>query len=135
MPANNDSACVQTHYALGNIRKLSFAVTFDSGDGSFADAEVTAKIAGILLDLETNPGGTAPTDDYDVTIEDQHGHDVLEGVGADRDTADTEKVPIVYAQTALHPAVDETDTLTLKISGNAVNSATTVVEVYYMLGA
>jgi hypothetical protein len=134
MPANNDSACVQTHYALGNIRKLAFAATFDSGDGSFADATVTAKIEGRLLDLATNPGGTAPDDNYDVSIEDQHGHDVLETVGANRHTTNTQKVPVVYSGTSLHPTVDESDTLTLKISGNSTNSATTVIELYYALG-
>lgn len=134
MPPNNDSACTQTHYALGNIRKLVFDVTFDSGDGSFADAQITTKFEGRLLDVVTDPGGTAPTDNYDVTIEDQYGHDVLEGVGANRHTTNTQKVPVVYSGTSLHPTVDESDTLTLKIANNSVNSATTTIVLYYGLG-
>jgi hypothetical protein len=39
-------------------------------------------------------------------------------------------VPIVYTQTALHPSVDATDVLTLKIANNAVNSAIMVVKLY-----
>jgi hypothetical protein len=35
-------------------------------------------------------GAAAPTDNYDVTIVDENGVDVLAGLGADRDTANTE---------------------------------------------
>ena len=40
----------------------------------------------------------------------------------------------MYSGTSLHPTVDESDTLTLKIANNSVNSATTVIELYYGLG-
>jgi len=134
MPAAGDSACVETSYELGNIRKISFAVTFDSGDGSFADHVVTTKFEGRLIHLVTNPGAVAPTDNYDVTLVDQNGHDVLEGVGVDRDTADTEKARVVYAASSVHPVVDECDVLTLKIANQAVVSATTLIELTYALG-
>ena len=126
------------HNALGNIRSLVYTCTGDAADGTYPTAVLPA-IEGRLLDLVTNPGTTAPTDNYDVTVLDQHGHDVLEGVGANRDgaapgTETTEKVPIVYSGTGTHPTVDESDTLTLTISGNSVNSAVTVVQIYYALG-
>ncbi len=121
------------HTTLGNIRKLVFTCTGDSSDGSFPNTELP-KFEGRLLALETNPGTTAPTDNYDITIEDADGHDVLEGVGADRDTANTEKALVVYSSTSVHPAIAESDTLTLKIAGNSVNSAGIVITLYYALG-
>jgi hypothetical protein len=122
------------HYTVGNIRKVVATCVADAADASFPDTALPA-IEGRLLALATNPGATAPTNLYDVTVEDQHGHDVLEGVGANRATATTEKVPVVYSGTAVHPAVDESDTLTLTIANNSENSAAVVVELYYALGA
>ncbi|MBI3936775.1 MAG: hypothetical protein HY323_07340 [Betaproteobacteria bacterium] len=121
------------HNQGGNIRSLVYTATADAAAATFPDTDLP-KIEGRLLDLVTNPGAVAPQDNYDVTVEDQHGHDVLEGVGANRDTANTEKVAIVYSGTSLHPTVDEADTLTLKIGGNNVNSAVTVIQIYYALG-
>jgi hypothetical protein len=128
------SECVETHYPLGNIRKLVFTCTADASDGSFDDVTVATIFEGRLLDLETNPGATAPTDNYDITIEDDGGHDVLEGVGGNRHTTTTQKVPVVYNGTGTHPTVDDSDTLTLKIANNSVNSAITVITLYYALG-
>lgn len=126
------------HNKIGNIRSLVYTCTADAANAAFPTQALPA-IEGRLLDLVTNPGATAPTNAYDVTVEDQHGHDVLEGVGANRDgaapgSAATEKVPVVYSGTSLHPTVDEADTLTLKLAGNSVNSAVTVVQIYYALG-
>lgn len=125
---------VQTPYLLGNIGRLSFLCTADAADATFPDTVVTTPVEGRLLKLVTNPGAVQPTDNYDVTLEDQHGHDVLEGVGANRDTLNTEEVPIVYSGTGTHPCVDDSDTLTLKIAGNAVNSAVVAIDVYFARG-
>src|SRR4051812_32795025 len=95
-----------TQVRVGNIRKVIATIVASSTDGSVPDTVLPA-IEGRLLHLVTNPGSTAPTDNYDMTLEDQNGHDVLEGVGANRDTANTEKVPVVYSGTSIHPAVDE----------------------------
>ena len=50
------------------------------------------KYSGEVVRLVTDPSSTAPTDDYDITILDSDGYDVLMGAGADRDTANTEQV-------------------------------------------
>ena len=121
------------HYTIGNIRKVVATCVADAADASFPDT-VLPPIEGRLLSLATNPGGTAPTANYDVTVENQHGADVLQGVGANRHTSNTEQVPVLYSGTGTHPAVDESDTLTLKIANNAVNGAQTVVELTYALG-
>lgn len=122
------------HYTIGNVRKVVATCVADAADGSFPDT-VLPSIEGRLLSLATIPGDTAPDANYDVEVEDQFGHDVLEGVGANRSDAATEKVPVVYTGSVVHPVVDGSDTLTLKISGNTTNSAAVVVELYYALGA
>jgi hypothetical protein len=76
------------------------------------------------MELTTNPGAVAPTDNYDITIEDAEGVDRLQGVGANRDTANTESAIPVYSGSTVHPVVSRSDALTLKIAGNSVNSAT-----------
>ena len=125
----------QTHYAVGNIRKVVFTCTADASDGSYPATAMTAKIEGRLIQLITDPGSTAPTDNYDITLVDGNGLDVLQGVGANRDTATTEAAAIVFSGTSVHPVVDESDTLTLTITNNAVNSATITVTLVYALGS
>ena len=134
MPAANDSTVVEVHNKLGQIRSLQLTIVLDSGDGSMDAYPITNKFEGRLMDLVTNPGTTAPDDNYDIVINDQHGHDVLEGVGANRHTTTTQKVPVVYSGTGIHPVVDESDTLTIDITGNTTVSAETVVLLYYAIG-
>jgi hypothetical protein len=133
LPVRAAGTVTLAHRTIGNIRTVTATITADAADATIPATALPA-IEGRLLALVTNPGTTAPTDNYDVTLVDQHGHDVLEGVGANRDTANTEKVSIVFSATAVHPAVDDGDTLTLTIVNNAVNSAEIVLVLYYALG-
>jgi len=121
----------QTHSKIGKIGVITFTCTADASDGSFPSTTVDDAIEGKLLALETNPGATAPTDNWDVVINDAEGADVLQGAGANRDTTTTEKAGIFFSGTSSHPPVDKTDTLTLVITGNSVNSAVVVVKLYY----
>jgi len=127
--------CVETHYKLGNVRKLTFDFVFDSTDGVPDNRDIVAKFEGRLLKLVTNPGAPAPVANYDIVLNDQNGHDVLEGVGANRHTANTETASIVFAGTGTHPVIDETDTLTWVITNTTTNSAALHIELYYALGA
>lgn len=126
--------CTQSYTSIGNIRRVTLTCTADASDGSFPSTALTTKFEGRLLKLVTNPGATAPTDNYDLVLNDQNGADVLQGVGANRDTTNTETAVIVYSGTGTHPAVDDSDTLTLVITNNSVNSAITVIDIYYALG-
>lgn len=82
---------------------------------------------GEILKVQFIPaaGGAAPTDNYDVTILDLAGIDVLKGVGANHDTATAEEgCPAISAtngtDTGLAPqVVAETLTLTVANAGNA----------------
>lgn len=123
-----------THKSFGAIRRLVIDFTADAADGSVPSLALPA-IEGTLLALETNPGATAPTDNWDVALNDGEAVDRLHGAGANRDTANSELTPIVFAATALHPPVAIDETLTLAISGNSVNSAVGRVIILYAPGA
>ncbi len=110
------------HYTIGHVRRIVVDWTADAADGTVPDTTLPV-FDGRLAELTTNPGATAPTALYDVTVIDAEGVDRLQGVGANRAAAATESVPVVYAGSTVHPPVSKTDTLTLKIAGNAVNSA------------
>lgn len=118
---------------VGNVRKVIAAVVASSTDGSVPDTVLPA-FEGTLLAFGTAPGVTNPTANYDLTVVDQYGHDVLEGVGANRSASAAEKVAIVYSGTGTHPPVDEADTLTLKLANNSVNSALITIALCYRLG-
>ena len=113
-----------------SVKKIVF--TWTSTAGGAADGTTTGAYTGKVLALVTDPDGpAAPTDNYDITLPDAEGDDVLQALGIDRDTATTEKVAIVLSGTSLHPVVAASDVLTLTIAGNSVNSAVTVVKIYY----
>lgn len=63
-------------------------------DGVVTGVATSKAYTGKVIALITDPsgGGTAPTDDYDITVTDSSGYDVLAGAGVDRDTATTETV-------------------------------------------
>ena len=131
MPAAGDSAVVQTWYRLGVINRVECAVLFDSGDGSFTATPLTRGINGRLLRLVTDPGAVAPTTLYDITLVDPQAIDALHGVGADRHTSNIEDALIVWSGTAVHPIVMADETLTLTIANQSVNSATTLIIIYF----
>ena len=119
----------QTLDRRGGVGVITLTATADSGDGSFPDTVLDAKISGKLLALETNPGATAPTALYDIALDDAEGHDVLEGLGDNRSATDTEKVAVLLS--SLHPPVAKSDVLTFKITNSSVNSAIIVIKIYY----
>lgn len=80
-----------TEAVHGSVKKIAFAWT--SSAGGAADGASTHPFDGKVIGLTTIPDGVdAPTDNYDVTVKDGDGHDVLLGAGANRDTANTEYV-------------------------------------------
>lgn len=89
------------------ICKIKWSWT--SATGGAADLITTKSYFGEVIALVTDPGATAPTDDYDITITDVEGYDVLQGAGANRDTANTEtatpsKKSVAFGQLTLNVA-------------------------------
>lgn len=81
-------SCTITEDTQGPIKKIKFEWV-SATDGT-ATGTTKGTYNGEIIELVTDPGATAPTDNYDITINDADGNDVLAGAGADRDTANTE---------------------------------------------
>lgn len=119
-----------------SIRTVRIAWTSDDTTG--AVTATTRKIAGRLIKAVTDPGATAPTDDYDITITDEDSVDVLArcttGLG-NRDTANTEEVYFtvlntdsIPLSTSIAPVV--CSKLTVAVT-NAGNSKQGTIILYY----
>lgn len=84
--------------------------------------------AGCITKVVTNPGSTAPTDDYDITLTDADGVDLMGGELANRDTANSEvavpKMDTVFGCNVV------TASFTLNLTNNSVSAATGTVLVY-----
>lgn len=113
----------------GPIKKIICDWVSDSATGAVSGT--TRKIVGHLIKGVTDPGGTAPTDNYDIAITDEEGVDVLAacaGTLANRDTANTEEV-YFFVKTAdvaplsisVHPAVCDILTIAVTNAGNSKN--------------
>lgn len=77
-----------------------------------------------LYSVETDPGTTAPTDNYDLVINDSNGIDVCWGLLANRSTSATQQV---NCATSGHSYPVVRSTLTPVLTNNSVNSATGVI--------
>ena len=116
--------------------KITADWTADAADGSVPDTDLIAAIEsglelhGWIEKIVTKPGTPAPTDDYDVTLEDPEGVDVLGGAGADRDSSDSEQAVPLAGSARVASFVAAPSALTLKVTGNSVNSAQGRVVIY-----
>lgn len=105
---------------VSRIKKIKFAWT--STAGGAAD-KVTSAVFGRVIALVTIPAaaGDAPTDNYDITVTDAEGYDVMQGAGANRDTANTETAVPAAASVAFGP-------LTLNVTNaGAAKSGTAIL--------
>lgn len=104
---------------------------------SDASGNVTAtlpNIQGKLTRVVTNPGATAPTDDWDVVLNDADGLDVFMGKGANRDTANSEQfTPFTTDGTNVSAGVAVGGTHTLSAT-NAGNAKVFVIRLYVERG-
>jgi len=71
------------------VEEIKYACTTTSG--GLVDKQTDEIVVGRVVGFIANPDGTdAPTDNYDVTITNEDGVDVLGGAGANLDTANSE---------------------------------------------
>lgn len=97
-------------------------------DGGAVADQILGKIKGWVFMLITDPGATAPTDNYDITIEDEFGLDILEGIGANRHTSTTQMARITVNSNAAERYVNSV--CTFKIANQGVNSALGIVYLF-----
>lgn len=110
--------------ARGGIRKILVDWLSDSADGTVSGT--TRKIVGELIKGVTDPGSAAPTDDYDITITDEEGADVLGASIANLTNRDTTNTETAYfnltdgsARIAVYPVVCDKLTISIAAAGNA----------------
>ena len=112
----------------GEINVVTVAWT-SAADGTYSES---FDIAGTITGFETDPGATAPTDNYDIVLNSAGGTDLLMGGGANRDTANTEYfVPLATGSDGgTKMPVSCAGTATLSIT-NAGNAKTGTVYIYF----
>ena len=118
------------------VKVITLTCTADSSDGSYPATALTNiphnGVGGRLLQIATDPGSTAPQANYDIALTEGGGADLLLGVGANRHTSSSE-VAVIESNGA-HGVYAGTDTLTIAISNNNVNSAGITIKIYYTEG-
>ena len=124
------SSVTETAVLRGPVKVIILSCVGDDTDGSIPRTAIATKISGKLLALETNPGATAPTANYDIVLNDADGIDVLGGAGANRHTTSSEKVALPFG-TYFGVPVAYDDVLTLVITNQSVNDAIIVIRLYF----
>lgn len=91
-----------------------------TSDASSTDVQATGiLLEGELVRVVTDPSATAPTDSYDIILSDALGADILCGLGANRDTANTEQFcPMIGNGTGVHGATSPGNLVPVVLSGN-----------------
>lgn len=113
----------------GNVRLLTFTCTADASAHTFPPTASTVDIDGFVFLVVTDPGTTAPTDDYDITLTDANGVDIMGGELLNRDESNSEQaVPLIDG---VFGSRYVKGVLTINISNNSVNSAVVVVKIFY----
>lgn len=102
--------------AVNMVNQIRLTWTADAAGAVTADTEA---VNGTILRVVFNPLADAPTDNYDVTLTDEDGVDVLAGLGADRDTANTECVFPVDTTSGLPFSVAGVLSLTIAAAGDS----------------
>ena len=87
------SSTTVTTRKIGDCTKIKAVWLSDDATGAVSGV-IAGDVVGKPMLLTTVPGaaGLAPDDNYDITITDENGIDILAGLGANRDTANTEHV-------------------------------------------
>ena len=117
-----------------NARTLKLTVNWTSdGSGDVSEAISAANMKIIigknLAHFVTDPGSPAPTDNYDLTLLDAYGVDILGGEGVNRDTANSEQgIPAIKSGIYGDRIIDTALTFTIAGAGD---SAQGIVILYF----
>ena len=87
-------SAVITEETYGSVKSVKWVWVAGTGGTVLQACTTTAFYSGQVLFFVTVPSGgaTAPTDNYDCTIIDKNGVDILADAGMNRDTASTESI-------------------------------------------
>lgn len=96
-------------------------------DGSVAFTSV-GEVCGILQRIVTDPGTPAPTDLYDIALEDEDAVDMLGGAGQNRSNTQTQEAEIKMSSFQRVVA----NFGTFKLTGNSVSGAKGIAKIYVL---
>jgi len=130
--------CVQTYEynAYSGVHHLKMAFVADGSDGSFpstatAPSKGDSAINGYVFMVIVDEGATEFTDtDTGVTLKNSAGIDIMGAVLASL-TGDIQKAPELASANNYIGEVYVDGNLTVAITGNAVNSATVDIHIYW----
>lgn len=103
-----------------DVTVLTYTMTADAADGSYPPTGA-GPIDGWIIGVITNPGTVQPTDNYDITLLNSDGADVMAGGILNRDTLNSEFV--------ITPQPYVRGPVTIGVANNVVNSAVVVLKI------
>jgi len=127
-----DSSVTQELYRIGNLYRLELSWTANA-TGS-VEGISTKQINGTIYGVETDPGTTAPTNSYDITLKDQYGLDIMGGALEDRSAEGTQFIQPYNATQGTYISMPNHGALDFSLSNNVVDSATGKTVIYYYGG-
>lgn len=114
-------------------RLCTISYVGDDSTGAVPNTTIVSSTYGLLglylYSVETNPGTTAPTDDWDAFVYDTDSVDLCAGNANNRDTSNSE---LAVCATSTQPYGVISGNLTVTISGNSNASATGTVKLYFV---
>ena len=109
----------------GSIYKYSMACTSDaSGD---VNVDTIDLVQGEIIEVQYSPGGTTPSDNYDIVMNDSNSVDILTGTGAN--LSNSTHTYVVPALSTYFPVFIEEGSYDLVVS-NLGNAKGCIVTVY-----
>ncbi len=128
-PAFGAAGSVALSYATvsDSVSTVTWTWTGSTVDGSVPTAAST-NVRGYVFLVTTNPGSPAPTDNYDIVLNDSEGVDIMGGELANRDTTTSEQA-VPKIQVAYGPRF-VTGPITIGITGNTATAATGNIKAY-----
>lgn len=114
-------------YSDSNVRVIrKYVINWTSSAGGAADGDADVALSGIIERVNFVPSGVdVPTDLYTMTLVDEDGIDVLQGIGAAglSNTTATTAIPLIGGSKI---AIDDVLTLTVSGAGNAKKGLVTI---------
>ena len=116
----------------GKVDKVIVKLTC-TGDGSITaysfDAKTFDVLGFYLYSVTTDPGSSAPTDNYDITLV-ASGEDIAGGLLADRSTSATQTKVICPANIGYH--IMDSEDIAITFANNTANPSTIVIDLEFV---
>ena len=114
------TAVTYKDYGHGEIAQRILTISWVADTETSNVLATIPRMWGELVRVVTAPGATyAPTDNYDITLTDADGADVLATLGGNRDAANTEEfVPLIGNGSGVHGATSPGGTKPITLGGD-----------------